>query len=332
MLLRIVIALLATLWISPAARAVCTHKSGPPKQLAIGPQVLHIAADAPIDSEVPVAQYDTPTVGYKVAYEKCLEGTEYGKRTQNLSGQNPTTRIFPTNVPGIGVKLLFSNGEAFGNFPSTSYMQFPSEPENAIHALWDIPAQSFYRVQFFKTGNIRLNNPTGETVLPPGQIAYNYLMTDNPASFTVSLRIGEIKVVSTPSCTADTAKNIHFDTVTPSLLKAGVKRALNFSIVCKSDYGSYSAKASMTTNSPSADGNYIRVSDSLGNKDRMGIRITDGLDRLMKVDGTTSESKNSITSQGPADFAWNATLIPGTTAIPAGGPFTASAEIVFDIQ
>ncbi len=328
-MLRIVIALLSTMLISPGAWAVCTLARGQPTPLAIGSQVFTISADAAIDTSTPVAQYDSPTIGSDIGFDKCVVGSEYGKRTQNLFGQDPNTKIFRTNVAGIGVKLLFSNGSAFGNFPSTSYLKFPG---GVTIGTLDVPGQSFYRVQFFKTGNLRLSNPTGDTVLSPNQIAYNYMLNDNPASFTTNLTIGEIKIISTPACTTDNAKTIDFSTVTPTQLSAGVVRDLNFAIVCKSDYGSYSAKASMITNSPSADGSYIRVEDAAGNKDRLGIRITDGLNRLMKIDGTTSEQKGSITSQGPAEFAWKATLIPGNTATPAGGVFTAKAEIVFDIQ
>lgn len=328
-MLRIAIALLSTMLISPGAWAVCTLARGQPTPLAIASQTITISADAAIDSATPVAQYDSPAVGSDIGYDNCVNGSEYGKRVLNLLGQDLSTRIYQTNISGIGVKLLFSNGTAFGNFPSTSYLNFSG---NETVGTLDIPGQSFYRIQFFKTGNLRLNNATGDTVLSPGQIAYNYLLNDNPANFTTNLTIGEIKVISTPSCTADNGKTVDFNTVTPTLLSAGVTRNLDFAIVCKSDYGTYSAKASMTTDTPSSDGSYIRVEDAAGNKDRLGIRITDGLNQLMKVDGSTSEQKSSITSQGPAEFSWKATLIPGNTATPAGGTFTAKAEIVFDIQ
>ncbi|WP_227660555.1 fimbrial protein [Hafnia alvei] len=314
---------------SPGAWAICTIARGQPTQLAIGSQLITISADAPIDKVIPIAQYDSPIIGNGIGYDDCLNGTEYGKRVMDLSGQDADTRIYATNIAGIGIKLLFSNGSAFGNFPSTSVLSFPN---GELKGTLDFPGQSFYRIQFFKIGNLRLNNTAGDTILPAGKIAYNYIMNDNPASYSTSLTIGEIKIISTPTCTTDGSKTVDFNTVTPSLLAAGVTRNLDFSIVCKSDYGSYSTKASMVTNTPSSNGSSIRIEDAAGNNDRMEIQITDGLDNLMKVDGTTLEHKSSTTSQGPAEFSWKAKLISGAKASPAGGVFSAKAEIVFDIQ
>ncbi|MGB8667344.1 MAG: fimbrial protein [Serratia inhibens] len=330
MMLKISLIMFSALLLSPSAEAICTLARGAPTPLAIPSQIIRIAADAPVDTSLPIAQFDSPTPGQNIGYDNCLAGTEYGKRTLNLIGQNAATKIFQTNIPGIGIKVLASNGSAFGNFPSTAGIVFPGGQSTGT---FDYPGQSFYRIQFFKTGdNLRLSNPMGDTVLPPGQIAYNYLMTADPASFVMNLTIGEMKIISTPACTADSAKTVDFNDVTPSLLKNGVTRNLNFAIVCKSDYGSYSAKASIITATPSSDASYIRAKDAAGNQDRLGIKITDSAGKAMKVDGSTSEQKTSITSRGPADFAWNATLVASSQSAPTGGTLSAKAEIVFDIQ
>lgn len=327
-MLRIYVFLLCAIVMSPGAWAACTLARGQATQLAIGAQTITIAADAAIDTATPIAQFDTPTTSSAIGYDSCLSGTEYGKRVVNLTGQDSSTRIYPTNISGIGIKILFSNGKAFGNFPSTSTLAFANgEAEGTL----DLPAGSFFRVQFFKTGNISLSDSTGDTIIPAGLLAYYYIVSDNPASYIVNLTISEIKLVSTPTCTADGAKTVDFNTVTPTLLSAGVSRDLSFSITCKSDYGSYATKASMTTSTPSSDGTYIRVLDSAGNSDRLSIRITDGLEQVMNVNGTTTEDKSS-TSQGPTDFSWKATLIPGSNATPAAGTFSAAAEILFDIK
>ncbi|CAH6321183.1 fimbrial protein [Pantoea agglomerans] len=327
-MLRIYVFLFCAIVMSPGAWAACTIARGQPTQLAINAQTITITADAAIDTTTPIAQFDTPATGSAIGYDACLAGTEYGKRVVNLTGQDSSTRIYPTNISGIGIKILFSNGRAFGNFPSTSTLTFPNgETEGTL----DLPAGSFFRVQLFKTGNIKLSDPTGNTIIPAGLLAYYYIVSDNPASYIINLTVGEMKLISTPTCATDGTKTVDFNTVTPSLLKAGVTRDLGFSITCKSDYGSYAAKASMITNSPSSDGTYIRVLDATGNSDSLGIRITDGLNQLMNVNGTTTEDKNS-TSQGPTEFTWKATLIPGKSATPAGGTFTAAAEILFDIQ
>ncbi|THB85841.1 fimbrial protein [Pantoea allii] len=325
-MLRIYIVLLCAIFISPSAWAVCTLARGQPTTLAINSQLITISADAAIDKTTPIAQYDTPVLGSRIGYDLCLDGTEYGKRVIGLTGQDATTRIYQTNITGIGVKLLFSNGTAFGNFPSTSKVSSPDMPTTL-----DMREGSFYRVQFFKTDELKLTDPAGDLILSPGLIAYNYLMSDNPSSYMLNLSVDDIKIISTPSCTADGAKTIDFNTVTPALLSAGVSRDLNFSITCKSDYGNYAAKASMTTTTPSSDGSFIRVKDAAGSEGKLGIRITDSSGQVMKIDGTTTEMKNSI-SQGPADFAWKAMLIASDVSRPAGGVFTAKAEIVFDIQ
>ncbi|EJF32571.1 MULTISPECIES: fimbrial protein [Enterobacteriaceae] len=331
-MLRILTLLISGLLMSPGAWAVCTLARGTPTPLTIDAKTIIISADAPVSTSTPIAQYDSPTVGGAgVGYDDCIKGTEYGKRAVSLSGQDTSTKIYATNIPGIGIKMLASNGSAFGNFPSTSYLTFSNG--SSVGSL-DIPPQSFYRIEFYKlSNNLRLANAaTGDTILPAGQIGYNYILSDNPASFTHSLSIGEMKIISTPACTADNAKTIDFNDVTPTLLKAGVTRSLDFAIVCKSDYGSYSASASMITDTPTADGGFIRIKDSDGNMDRLKIRITDGDNKTMKVDGSTSESSRVITSQGPAEFAWKATLLQGNGTAPAGGLFTAKAEIIFSIQ
>ncbi|WP_435946889.1 fimbrial protein [Dryocola sp. BD586] len=329
-MLRIFVVMVSAFLFSPASEAVCRLARGAPTAVAIPMQVIRIAADAPADTSNPIAQYDSPTAGQNIGYDDCLAGTEYGKRPLNLNGQNSTTRIYQTNIPGIGIKLLWSNGSAFGNFPSTSSLTFSGGAQSGT---FDFDAGSFYRIQFFKTEDtLRLSNPQGDTVLPASEIAYNYLRTADPASYVMKLSIGEIKIISTPACTADGAKTVDFNDVTPSLLNAGVVRNLDFALVCKSDYGSYSAKASIVTDTPSGDASYIRVEDAAGNKDRLAIQITDGAGRAMKVDGSTSEQKSSIASRGPAEFAWNAKLVPGSRPSPAGGKFHARAEIIFDIQ
>lgn len=327
-MLRIYIVLLCALLMSPGVRAACILASGQPTTLNISSQLITISADAPIDTSTPVAQYDSNVYGGTLKYDHCVTGDEYGKRVLNLSGQDTTTQIYQTNVPGLGIKLLASNGVAFGSFPQTAYVKFPP---GSVEGSFYYNAGFYYRIQFFKTGNLKLSNPAGDTIIPPGIIAYHYVQSDSPASYALNLNVGDIKIISTPSCTADSAKTVDFNTVTPTLLSAGVTRDLSFSIICKSDYGAYTAKASIIAATPSSDGSYIRVQDAAGNYNKLGIRITDGSSQVMKVNGSTNEEKSS-TSNGPAEFAWKATLIAGNTATPAGGTFTAKAEIVFDIQ
>ena len=326
-MLRIAITLCA-LALMPSASAICKLTRGELTVVSIASQVIRINANAPVDTSTPVAEFDSNPAGQDIGFNECEAGTEYGKRVLNLTGQDPSTRIYPTNIPGIGIKLLWSNGSAFGNFPSTTQLKFPGG--QAI-GTFDYSASSFYRIQFFKTANNLPLSPSGNTVLPAGDIAYNYLMTPTPTR-VMTLNIGDIKIISTPTCNVASEKSIDFNEVTPSSLRNGVSRPLDFNITCQSDYGTYSATASMHTDTPSPDGSYIRVKDASGNLDRLGIKITDGAGKTMKLDGSTSERKNSIISQGAAEFAWKATLFASSKTAPAGGTFNAQAEVVFDIQ
>lgn len=335
-MLRILTLLLAVsgFLLSPGASAVCTLARGTPTTLNIPAQVIHLAADAPVDTSTPIAgaTYDSNALSAVIGYDNCQEGTPIGKRPMNLGPQNTSTKIYPTNISGLGVKLLFSNGSMtdFGDFPSNTTIHFNDGKPIGTS---DFNPGPFFRIEFYKTGKrINLTNPAGDTVLPAGELGYYFIIAANPANYVMKLAIGEIKVVSTPACTMSGTQTVDFNEVTPSLLKAGVTRPLDFQITCQSDYGAYSVKASMTTNTPSSDASYIRAKDANGNLDRLGIKITDTKGNPIKVNGTNTEDRPNVTSMGPAEYAWNAEMVPGAKATPAGGTFSAEAEIVFDIQ
>lgn len=327
-----ILMLILTLAMVTGAQATCTLTSGSPKVLTIGSQTIHVDADAPVSTSKSIAQYDTPTVGNNIVWELCDPLTPYGKRPLNLGSQDVATKIYPTDIPGVGVKLLFSNGSAFGNFPSDSFMKSTAMNPEEERLRFSIDGISFYRVEFYKiSDNLLLSNPAGDQVLSAKDVGYHYMNFPDPESYILKLAVGEIKIVSTPACTTDGEKKIDFNDVTPALLKSGVERELNFSIVCKTDYGSYGSEASITTSTGSTNGEYIQVTDAEGNTDRLGIRIANSSGKILKVDGSESEQKMNISSQGATDYHWKATLI-STGSAPASGKFTARAEIVFDIK
>lgn len=334
-MLRILIVGLAGVIFSSAAQAaageICwlnLEVGTSPTTLTVAAQTIYISADAASDTTASIGDYYSPSTTAYIRYEFCNPGTPYGKRTENLSGVPSSDKIYPTNIPGIGVKLWFNNATAEGAFPSDAKLSFPDNQPG----LFSVYPGSHYHIQFFKTSDrLRLKDPLGDTVLEPNEYGYNWLSTPLASSYFLKLYIDKIKIISTPVCTPDSAKNIDFDTVTPSLLKNGVERDLDFAITCKSDYGHYTARASITTNTPSSDASTIRVADASGNKDKLAIQITDSNGKAMKLDGTTSEQRSS-TSQGPAEYSWKARLIAGPKPAPAEGVFTAKAEIIFDIE
>lgn len=314
-----------------STNAACVFYSGARSIFTIPPATVRIAADAPVDSSKPIAEFDSSPLGHDIIYTTCDIGTEYGKRVIDLQDHDTSERTFKTNIPGIVVKPLWQNGSGvWGKFPSTSYIppHGNSPTVSYVH-----PSTSAFRIQFFKISDtVQLSDPDGDLLLNPGDISYTYLMNSDPASFLTKLSVSQLRLVSTPVCTADSAKTVNFDQVSPVMVRAGVAKKLDFAINCKSDYGSFIASASLTTDTPSADASTILVTDAGGNTDRLMIKIEDSTGKTIKVNGSNSEQLNSTQSQGDAEFHWTATLLPVGQSAAIAGNFSAKAEIVFDIQ
>ncbi|WP_105576181.1 fimbrial protein, partial [Cronobacter sakazakii] len=216
------------------------------------------------------------------------------------------------------------------DFPSEAAMSFPSPMARFIYSVG-----SYFRIELYKTQpTVSLKNPDGDILLPPGDIAYNWVLINNISHYAQKLNIGQILVVSTPACTFNNNKVVDFGLVTAADLTAGgIEKDLNFDITCQSDYGNYSATAAISTNTPSADNQYIKVKDSAGNSDRLGIEIKDSQGQLMLLDGSTREQLTNIVANTPASFHWKAHLKPTAGVLhPANGDFTAQAEIILQTK
>ncbi|WP_336286978.1 fimbrial protein [Cronobacter dublinensis] len=301
-----------------------------PTTLSIPSQRFQIDADAPVSTTVPVFSYDSSAQGTQISYINCLKGTPYGKSPYNLGAQDTSTKLYPTSIPGIGIKLRWNNSAAFGDFPSEGAMSFTTPTGRFIYS-----AGSYFRVELYKTQQrLSLKNPDGDIVLPPGDIAYNWVEMNSFSNYAQKLNIGQITVVSTPSCTFNNNKTVDFGLVTSADLAAGgIEKDLSFDITCQSDYGNYSATAAISTNTPSTDKKYIQVKDAAGNSDRMGIEIRDGQGQQMLLDGSTSELLANVTSNTPAAFHWKANLKPTAGVLhPANGDFSAEAEIILQVK
>ncbi|WP_029685771.1 fimbrial protein [Tatumella saanichensis] len=314
------------------AYAVCDWEMGSSMIQTIPSQLIEIAADAPVSNTTPIATYDTPAMGHDIRYTECLVGTELGRRVIGLDSYSSQYKTFKTQIPGIVMKPMWSNGtEEWGGFPSTIYM--PATDQSG-YVYFVFPATARYRVEFYKVSDtLNLSNTNGDVVMPAGDIGYYYLIvSDDPGNYLSKLALNEIKIISTPVCTADSAKTINFETVTPKMLSAGVSRPLDFFIKCKSDYGNYSATAYITTETPTADNGAIKVTDGGGNTDRMQIAIKDSSRQSLPLDGSRGETLTSTASQSNAEFRWTAELTKASSTDPAAGPFSARAEIIFDIK
>lgn len=300
-----------------------------PSTLSVPALTITIDADAPADTTKYIGWADTPTQGTRVTYVDCAIGNPYGKNVADLLGNDLGNGLFATNIDGIAIKPMWNNGAGFGTFNTSAGMSFTTDIGR-----WTYPSSSYFRIELYKTKDtLSLTNPAGQQVLPGGTAAYNWVNSNSVTNFAQKLDIGQITIISTPSCTFDGTKVVDFGLVTSGNLSNGIERNLDFNITCKTDYGQYSATAAITTQTPTADGNYIKVKDNNGQDDRMRIKISDSAGKLLALNGSDLEQKINIASATPAEFKWKATLEPTSiTAKPANGNFSAAAEIILQVN
>ncbi|WP_158780628.1 fimbrial protein [Pantoea sp. BAV 3049] len=314
------------------AAADCTLARGAVTILNLPAQTIAISADAEASTTAPIAsaKFTTSPTASAIGYDDCLAGTPAGRKLIGLS-EEVTTRLFKTNVPGIGVKVHIYNPStgSFGYYPIDYSVSFDNGESKGT---WDWAAGSYYRVQFYKVDKLTLTDPAGDVVINAGTLGYEWIGSDGVRP--VSLFANQIKIVSTPACTVEDTKTIDFGTVTPAMVATGVEKPLDFSLNCKTDYGTYSTTASVTTTTPSTDSTYIKVTDASGNMDNLGIQILNSSGGVMAVNGTVLERIATTASDTAAQFNWKAKLVnvSSGSSRPQNGQFTARAEIVMNIN
>lgn len=321
-----------------SVEAKCILQDASPGMLMLPADTFRIDADREADTTTPVKTYVTPNLGKSIKYVNCEHNlSKYGKEVIGLTGQDPATRIYKTNIPGIGVKFLYTNGAAWGNFPSTSVHKCIDEGFDKPTELCAlvIPPQSLYKVEFYKTQErLALNNKEGDVVLEAGDRVYNWVESPSFSNYSLKLNIGAIKVVSTPVCNVSESLNVDFNQVTGrTLTPSGIERDLSFFVSCRTDYGTYSATAAIVTDMPSADAKYIQVRDAAGALNTLGIKIKDSHGNDMLLNGKSTEVKNSNPDDTRATFNWKAILFPVSQGSrPTSGKFTAQAQIILNIN
>ncbi|WP_431224266.1 fimbrial protein [Serratia sp. L9] len=321
--------LILTALASLPSMAICVldtkppYGGSPPVTMTIAPFTIRIDADAPADRSLMISEQKS-TMGALVSYE-CVPGDIYGKETQAPLGPTTQDKMFATDIPGIEIRPIFSTGRATGRFPSTSKVSTGRV---------NFPATSSYSIEVYKTQKrLNLSNPAGDVVIGSGIIAYTWINTISPDTYSFRLQIGEIRIISTPVCRLDGEKSVDFNIVSATNVGNGVKRPLDFSLVCITDYGNYTASASLSTQTPTSDNAYIQVVDSAGNSDRLKIRVDDSNGNPLPVDASRAEVKSNIATDTPAKFTWNATLLRASgSALPENGKFNARAEIVLQVN
>ncbi|WON77474.1 fimbrial protein [Serratia sp. UGAL515B_01] len=320
------IVLLALALMSQYSMAVCEvdrvtpEKGTEPTTLEVPAQVIRVDADAPVGTMIATYESNPSTL---VSFINCVpDVSRYGKSVNGLADASQADRTFLTNIDGVVIKPRWSNTAAIGQFPSTAIVK---------EQRFNYPAGSKFITEYYKTKpRLSLKNPEspGDIVLPGGFIAYNWIEINDPSNYGQKLNIGQVTIISTPVCRIDGEKTVDFNTVSSSDIERGVTRPLDFSLTCATDYGDYTASASLTTQTPSADSKFIQVTDNAGNADRLKIRIDSSTGTHLLLDGSNGESKSS-TDDIAAQFNWRATLLrDSATDLPASGQFNATAEIV----
>ena len=322
--LLVVVSTLLSLKVMAACQWDPYHAFGveKPTTLNISGTTLYVDANATTDAII--ATLNSSMQARQISYINCVPGESYGKTALPPLQPTGTARYFTTNIAGLSVRPAWTNATGnFGYYPS-----FQTMPEKRFN----YPVNSYFRLEFIKTApRLKLKDPKGDIALNAGVILRNWITVDTASTYAQLLQIGDIRIVSIPSCSLDGPRTVDFGDVAASDLKRGVVRDLNFSLTCATDYGSYSATASLSAASPNSDGT-IPAADSAGNSDRMKIQVTDSSNGKMPADGSLGETRLNVADSVPVNYRWKATLQEGNGTLPEDGKLTARAEILLVVN
>nr|WP_314267938.1 fimbrial protein [uncultured Moellerella sp.] len=324
-----------------AVDGICKYAPDTPAggtHVVISPaDMIRINADEPISLDRPIYTVRSSTVGSPYGYEckdlSTLQSRVLSPVRASWREVDAQRKIYTTDIPGIGVRPRSYNGVGYGQVPAGPVLARPDDNPNKVPFAFWIPASMHYVLEFYKIGDLDLSSnsyPNSKVVIRSGSVANTNLSTFSYLEFIA----GEVTIISTPVCKVDSkVHNIDFNTVTPDILAAGVERNLNFQLICKTDYGSYSAVASINAAKRTIDGQYINVEDSNNQISHMGIQIRDKNNRVITVDGNTTETISNIPRNGVANFEWKARLTKLPNGVrPAKGRFNAQAIITLDYK
>lgn len=325
--------MIAGMLLSQQAMSACVLDTDPitgggqPATLTIPGEIIYVDAGDGKDTNVGKTLSST-SLTHKISYINCVVGEKYGKAALSLSDEG--NHLYATYIKGLSVRPMFNNNVADGYFPSESSM-VPQEGESDKLRM-NYEQGYHYKLQFVKTEpRLQLKNPAGDVVLPANsKVLVNWI--SDTSKHVLTLSMGEIRIISIPSCTIDGPKTVDFGTVTKTDLTNSVIKDLNFNLTCATDYGKYGAKAYLTAASVNGDGS-IQVKDHANNSDRMKIMVSDSQGKDLPANAELSfENQNNISSDSPAEFKWHATLTKVNDALPEDGKFTAQAEILLVVN
>ncbi|WP_241627640.1 fimbrial protein [Rosenbergiella epipactidis] len=305
---------------------------GRPIFLTLPATTFRVDADAP-DGSV-IGNITVSGAGHNDVYYDCRKQTlyTYGKILNTKDLTDLSNHKFAVGNTGV----LIEPSVAVPGSAQKGY--FPSAPATIPPTPFIVyPYKSVFNVTLYKNGaQLKLSNPQGDLILPPtANFIHQWINSDTAGDNTpYTVALGGVTIISTPVCQTDSSvHDVPFGSVTETSLNNGIKRNLNFSLRCQTDFGTFNAIASITASKRTLDNKYIKVTDYAGNEDRLMIAISDSQNNKMNVDGSSSESIDNITNNNAAEFKWSATLLrASTTQLPAVGDFTAQAEITFQIN
>lgn len=330
--------LLICLLFARHVQAVCylDPDFAPNQTLALPAITLKIDADAAADMSVPFYTAETAKVGKKISWINCDKGFKVGRDVYNLTNLDSTNNTYATDVPGIRVRPVFSNGAGEAYFPKEQVAPCGDPDYIAGKCRITVPPQVYFKVEFYKSSEkLALSDKSGDKVLSAGDMLYYWIEFDTPANHTLKVKIGDVKIISTPVCKVSDTLSIDYGLVTSRTLTAeGIEKPLDFYINCKTDYGTYSASANINTDTPSANSKYIKVQDASSSSDTLGIKIQDSKGKDLLLNNKDSfEIQSNTDSESKAEFKWKAILFPVTPGVrPVSGNFKAQAQITFTIN
>lgn len=291
--------------------------------------IIKLRADAPAEPGTVIGTAKTPMTtsvdyvcqGDIVRTRRPLIGTH--DTYTNLSG------MYRTNIEGIGVRYMVTLGSASAPLPTSEKIQ--KNTPGAVSITMTAP-QEFMTAYFYKVNNnvsLKTRHSDPNLLVSSKDIADYYIEN----TLITKYAMDNVYIIGIPVCKVSNPIPVDFNTVDAKKIANGEVRPLEFNINCLSDYGNYTAIATIHSIERTSDNKYIKVTDSNGDTDSLIIEITDDKNNNVMVDDSTKVRINDVKSGEAATFKWKAKLKKQDgKPYPKQGPFNAIATITLNIE
>ncbi|MFC5472443.1 fimbrial protein [Paraherbaspirillum soli] len=251
-------------------------------------------------------------------YAICRPGGSTTYNIVNMGPEIPVSRVYPTKLPGIGIRITSQQADGGSGFPAIDKVLniFTSWPDPKSLAF---TAGSNMKVELIKTGpfirpGTAIEGVLAKQTLDSGEIA------SEVRSNRVEIKEASDCVVSAPSLTID------FGSFGPKTFigDTGPAQPINFSVKCSG--GSVASITATLSAFPDAgNANAIAIN---GTARGMAIQISDKESgKILQPNNLTSVLiKQAGTHGTPVDFQLNGTVVKNGRTL-AAGPFGAIATI-----